>query len=146
MRWPRASRRRNARSGAAERAGRRAGAGGRQGAPAAGQPAKRLAAQTSGTLRLGTYRPIWAAPEVELSPALHYTIAEQTLELSPQDAARLGVLDGEEVEVAAERDAAARSAYPCAPASSTAPRSSPTGIAADSANALTEPLVEVKRA
>ena len=29
----------------------------------------------NGALRLGTYRPIWAAPEVEISPALQYTIA-----------------------------------------------------------------------
>jgi NADH-quinone oxidoreductase subunit G len=39
-----------------------------------------------GALRLGTYRPFWASPEVEISPALHFTIARQQLELSPEDA------------------------------------------------------------
>ena len=36
-------------------------------------------------------RPIWAAPEVEISPSLQFLRAEQQLELSPDDAARLGV-------------------------------------------------------
>ncbi|MBV9000726.1 MAG: molybdopterin-dependent oxidoreductase, partial [Solirubrobacterales bacterium] len=34
-------------------------------------------AASSGALRLGTYRPIWAAPEVEISPALKFTVARQ---------------------------------------------------------------------
>ena len=50
-------------------------------------------------LRLGRYRPIWAAPEVEISPALHYTIAEQLIELSPGDAGRMGISHGDTVEV-----------------------------------------------
>ena len=50
---------------------------------------------SNGALRLGTYRPIWASPEVEASPALHYTIAHQQLELSPDDALRLGITQGE---------------------------------------------------
>ena len=54
---------------------------------------------SNGALRLGTYRPIWASPEVEVSPALHYTIAHQQLELSPDDALRLGITQGETVEV-----------------------------------------------
>src|SRR5690606_32054323 len=40
----------------------------------------------NGVLRLGTYRPIWAAPEVEASPALKFLTARQQAELSPLDA------------------------------------------------------------
>ncbi|MGO9901913.1 MAG: NADH-quinone oxidoreductase subunit NuoG [Solirubrobacteraceae bacterium] len=113
--------------------------------PAASQPAKRLAAQPNGALRLGTYRPIWAAPEVEVSPALHYTIAEQSLELSPADAARLGILDGERVEVAQNGTRLrATAAVRTGVVDGTAFLAD--GLAADSANALTEPLVEVRPA
>src|SRR5579884_2924139 len=55
---------------------------------------------TNGHLRLGTYRSIWAAPEVEASPALQFTVAEQVVELSPQDARRLGIGHGDAVQVA----------------------------------------------
>ncbi|HEY1566350.1 MAG TPA: molybdopterin-dependent oxidoreductase, partial [Solirubrobacteraceae bacterium] len=66
------------------------------GAPEPAQPV----ALTNGHLRLGTYRPIWASPECEISPALKFLIPEQQVELSPEDAHRLGVLHGEEVIVA----------------------------------------------
>ena len=39
-------------------------------------------------------------PEVEISPALHYTIAHQQLELSPRTHSASGSLSGETVEVA----------------------------------------------
>jgi NADH-quinone oxidoreductase subunit G len=51
----------------------------------------------NGALRLGRYRPIWAAPEVEISPALHYLVPEQQLELSVEDAQRLQIVNGEAV-------------------------------------------------
>ena len=102
-------------------------------------------AESNGHLRLGTYRPIWAAPEVEISPALHFTVAEQVVELSPDDAGRLGIEDGGTVRVAQNGTrlrgrAAIRSGVPAGTAFLAA------GIARDSANALTEPLVEVTRA
>ena len=102
-------------------------------------------AEMNGRLRLGTYRPIWAAPEVEISPALHFTIAEQVVELSPQDADRLGIEDGGAVVVAQNGTrlhgrAAIRSGVPAGSAFMAA------GIAKESANVLTEPLVEVSRA
>jgi NADH-quinone oxidoreductase subunit G len=56
-------------------------------------------AESNGRLRLGTFRSIWAAPEVELSPALKFLTARQRAEMSPQDAERLGVTNGERVEV-----------------------------------------------
>ena len=52
-------------------------------------------------LLVGRYRPIWAAREVEASPALKFLAARQVVELSPADARRLEVGHGEEIEVAA---------------------------------------------
>jgi NADH-quinone oxidoreductase subunit G len=112
-------------------------------------PIERKIAQTStldsGALRLGTYRSIWASPEVEISPSLQYTIARQQAELSPEDAQRLGVVSGEILEVSQNgtslrAKAAVRSGVPDGTIFLA------TGIAEDSANALTEPLVEVRKA
>ncbi len=96
----------------------------------------------NGALRLGTYRPIWASPEVEVSPALHYTIAHQQLELSPDDALRLGIAHGEEVQVAQN---GTRLTATAAVRTGVAPGTAflADGIATDSANELTEPLIEV---
>jgi NADH-quinone oxidoreductase subunit G len=52
-----------------------------------------------GGLRLGTYRDLWASEVADRSPALRFLAPRQTLELSPVDADRLGVAQGEEVEV-----------------------------------------------
>ncbi|HZV74803.1 MAG TPA: NADH-quinone oxidoreductase subunit NuoG [Conexibacter sp.] len=60
------------------------------------------AASPNGALRLGTFRSIWAAPEVEASPALKFLAARQQLELSPADAERLGVGQGDRVTVTVE--------------------------------------------
>jgi NADH-quinone oxidoreductase subunit G len=118
--------------------------------------------QRDGTLRVGTYRSIWASPEVELSPALHFAIAEQLVELSPADAQRLGIRDGTEVTIAQLDDSgaarsgeagrraggkpegtrlAARAAVRTGVPAGTAFLAD--GIAQDSANILTESLVEV---
>jgi NADH-quinone oxidoreductase subunit G len=99
---------------------------------------------TNGALRLGRYRPIWASPEVEISPSLQYTIAHQQAELSPEDAARLGIASGDTVEVSqngTRLNAAAvvRSGVPEGTVFLA------TGIAQDSANALTEPIVEISK-
>jgi NADH-quinone oxidoreductase subunit G len=56
-------------------------------------------AASEGKLRLGTYRPLWAAKEVDLSPALHFIRARQVAELSPGDAAALGINEGDRVEI-----------------------------------------------
>jgi NADH-quinone oxidoreductase subunit G len=111
---------------------------------AAPQP-RSTAAPTAGQLRLGTYRSIWAAPEVELSPALHYTIARQLLELSPEDARRLGVQSGENVVVSQNgtrlsATAHVRTGVPAGTAFLA------EGIAADSANVFTESTIAVAKA
>ncbi|MFZ1992657.1 MAG: molybdopterin dinucleotide binding domain-containing protein, partial [Solirubrobacteraceae bacterium] len=97
-----------------------------------------------GMLALGTYRPIWASPEVEISPALKYLIPSQQLELSPQDARRLQIVDGEEV-VVGENGTRLRAR---AVVRSTVPEGTAflaEGLIADSANALTATAVEVHK-
>jgi NADH-quinone oxidoreductase subunit G len=103
------------------------------------------ARQANGGLWLGTYRPLWAAPEVEISPSLKYLVPGQHLELSPEDARRLQIATGETVQVASNgtrlrATASVRSDVPAGSAFLA------EGIAADSANALTEPLIEVRPA
>jgi NADH-quinone oxidoreductase subunit G len=119
---------------------------------------------SNGHLRLGTYRPIWASPEVEISPALKFLFPAQQLELSLADAERLGIADGESVQVSQVDDAGAAQSGEAGgraggkPAgtnltATAAIRSGVTagtaflaeGIASDSANALTEPLIEVHK-
>jgi NADH-quinone oxidoreductase subunit G len=53
-----------------------------------------------GGLRLGTFRSLWSSPEVAASPSLRFLLPRQRAELSPGDAERIGVGDGEGVEVA----------------------------------------------
>ena len=101
--------------------------------------------RATATSKLGSYRSIWASPEVEISPALQFTVAEQLVELSPEDAPRLGIEQGAAVQVAQNGTrlngrAAIRTGVPAGTAFLAA------GIAKDSANALTEPLVEVVKA
>jgi anaerobic selenocysteine-containing dehydrogenase len=100
------------------------------------------AVSSDGHLALGTYRPLWASPEVDVSPALRYLVARQHVELSPDDAGRLGIADGDEVVVAQNGTRLAAAAL----VRSSVPRGSAflaDGIASDSANVLTEPLIEV---
>ena len=56
-------------------------------------------ASGNGGLRLGTYRDLWAAEVTERSPALRFLVPAQTLELSLADSERLGIGQGDEVEV-----------------------------------------------
>jgi NADH-quinone oxidoreductase subunit G len=57
------------------------------------------AASPNGALRLGTFRSIWAAPEVERSPALKFLRQVQRAEMNPVDAERLGVAHGDAVVI-----------------------------------------------
>ena len=96
----------------------------------------------NGSLRLGTYRPIWAAPECEVSPALKFLIPEQQLELSPEDARRLGITHGATVVVTQNghrltAKAAVRTGVPAGSAFLA------DGLALESANTFTDSLIEV---
>jgi NADH-quinone oxidoreductase subunit G len=66
-----------------------------------GLEAPPAALSPNGHLRLGTYRSIWDAPEVEAAPALAFARSNGHVELSPRDAQRLDVFQGETVLVAA---------------------------------------------
>jgi NADH-quinone oxidoreductase subunit G len=97
-----------------------------------------------GALRLGTWRSLWTAPEVELSPALQFMRPHQVVELSPLDADRLGVRDGDQVEVGTNgtrvRGAARlRAAVPGGSVFLV------EGTHDQPANVLTDPLVAVRR-
>jgi NADH-quinone oxidoreductase subunit G len=102
----------------------------------------------NGKLRLGTYRSLWADPEVALSPALAFLVPHQRAELSPPDAQRLGIADGDRVQVAydgvsLDAEAALRSSVPPGTVFLA------EAVEREGANALTngEPrLVEVRRA
>ncbi len=67
-------------------------------APAAAEPAP----AANGGVRVGTYRDLWAAEVTERSPSLRFLRPRQTLELAPTDAERLGLAQGDEVDVRAD--------------------------------------------
>jgi NADH-quinone oxidoreductase subunit G len=54
---------------------------------------------SNGQLKVGTYRDLWAAEVTDRSPALRFLAPRQTVELAPSDAERLGVSQGDEVDV-----------------------------------------------
>jgi NADH-quinone oxidoreductase subunit G len=99
----------------------------------------------NGALRLGTYRSIWASPDVEHAPALKFLRARQQAELSPADAERLGLRHGERVVVGsgAERVQAVVALRDAAPEGTVFLQ---TGLEEDSADALAPGLVELDRA
>jgi NADH-quinone oxidoreductase subunit G len=103
----------------------------------------------AGELKLGTYRPIWAAPEVEISPALKFLAARQQVELSPEDASRLSLTNGELVEVAQGDDSGAARLRAHVAVRTGVPAGTAflaEGIASDSANTLTAATVAVFKA
>jgi NADH-quinone oxidoreductase subunit G len=137
--------------GRAERDG--APAGGAAGAPSPSSSGERAPTHPTPdpvvALRLGTYRPIWAAPEVEISPALRFTIARQQAELSPEDARRLGVTSGDAITVRELEHPDGAPVTATAVVRSAVPPGTiflATGIAEQSANRLSSPVVEARRA
>lgn len=83
-----------------ERAAVEAFPAGPQGPFDVGEPA--AAPSPNGALRLGTFRSIWAAPEVEAAPALKFLARKATLEVNPADADRLGIENGDRVTVSTD--------------------------------------------
>jgi NADH-quinone oxidoreductase subunit G len=107
-------------------------------APAAPEAPTTGAEADDGRLRLGTYRSIWAGPEVAASPALHFLRARTRVELSPHDAQRLGLFDGDNVTIgdgngpAVEATASVRAAIPA-------------GSAFLEGNGVEGPLVDIRK-
>ncbi|MEA2270354.1 MAG: NADH-quinone oxidoreductase subunit, partial [Solirubrobacteraceae bacterium] len=102
-------------------------------------------ATEDGRFRLGTFRSVWASTEVEVSPALKFLHPRQQVEISPADAQRLNVFQGERVVVGSNGTSvsatvALRDAMP--EGSVFLQRSIPD----ESASALQGPLVEVRKA
>ncbi|WP_372790240.1 NADH-quinone oxidoreductase subunit NuoG [Paraconexibacter sp.] len=95
-----------------------------------------------GALRLGTFRSIWASPEVEVAPALKFLAPRQKVEIAPADAERLDVRHGEAVTVGGDGITVDAVVHVRA----NAPEGTvflQTGIADGSANVLGGPLVEI---
>ena len=85
-----------------------------------------------------------ATAMIEVSPALKFLIAHQQVELSPEDAQRLEIGSGDAVEVASNGTAVQGTAV----IRSAVPRGTvflADGISSESANALTEPSVELRK-
>jgi anaerobic selenocysteine-containing dehydrogenase len=100
-----------------------------------------------------------------MSPALHFAVAHQQVELAPADARRLGIANGEAVEVSQLDDSGAAQSSQAGRRAGAKPEAArlrgtaavrsgvpegsaflAEGIAEQSANALTEALVEVRKA
>jgi NADH-quinone oxidoreductase subunit G len=116
---------------------------------APGAPAQPRAATTpagDGRLVLGTYRPVWAAPEVEASPALHFLVPEQQLEIAPADARRLGVGHGDWVLVTGEHGGRVRARAVLRDAVPAGSVFLAEGLRENSASAIAGELVQVHRA
>jgi NADH-quinone oxidoreductase subunit G len=101
----------------------------------AGPPA---AAHANGRLRLGTFRSIWNATEVRVSPALHFLHPELRVEMAPADAQRLELFQGDHVVVGSDGHTV--------DATVTVRAATPEGSVFLETNALEGPLVEVRRA
>jgi NADH-quinone oxidoreductase subunit G len=105
------------------------------GAPEVPAPAAEV---EDGRLRLGTYRSIWAGPEVAASPALQFLRARTRVELSPHDAQRLDLFDGDKVTVGDGRGGVVR-------ATASVRAAIPAGSAFVEGNGVAGPLVDVRK-
>ncbi|HEX5898273.1 MAG TPA: molybdopterin-dependent oxidoreductase, partial [Solirubrobacteraceae bacterium] len=96
------------------------------------------AAHANGRLRLGTFRSIWNATEVRVSPALHFLHPDLRVEMAPADAQRLELFQGDHVVVGSDGHTV--------DATVTVRAATPEGSVFLETNALEGPLVEVRRA
>ena len=101
-----------------------------------------VAAQANGSLRLGTFRSVWAAPAVQASPALAFLHPRQRVELAPADAQRLGIRHGDKV-VVGSGDARVTGVAALRAAAAEGSVFLETALADQSAGVLEGPLVEV---
>jgi NADH-quinone oxidoreductase subunit G len=105
---------------------------------AAGAAEPPSAAEANGRLRLGTFRSIWNATEVRVSPALKFLHPKLQLEMSPADAQRLELFQGDHVVVGADGHTV--------DATVALRATMPEGSVFLETNALDGALVEVRRA
>jgi NADH-quinone oxidoreductase subunit G len=96
------------------------------------------AAVANGRLRLGTFRSIWNATEVRVSPALHFLHPTLRVEMAPADAQRLELFPGDRVVVGSDGHVV--------DATVTVRTDAPEGTVFMETNALDGPLVEVRKA
>jgi NADH-quinone oxidoreductase subunit G len=96
------------------------------------------AAPANGRLRLGTFRSIWNAEEVKVSPALKFLHPKLKIEMAPADAQRLELFEGEKVVVGADGQTV--------DATVVVRDATPEGSVFLETNALEGPLVEVRKA
>jgi NADH-quinone oxidoreductase subunit G len=106
-------------------------------APAPAEPPA-VSAQANGRLRLGTFRSIWNATEVKVSPALRFLHPKPQLEISPVDAQRLELFQGDRVVVGSDGHTV--------DATVTLREATPEGSVFIETNAIDGPLVEVRKA
>jgi NADH-quinone oxidoreductase subunit G len=99
---------------------------------------------TESALRLGTFRSLWSSKEVDVSPALQFLRPRQVVELSPADAQRLGIGEGDQVEVGSN-GTRVRGAVRLRAAIPGGSVFLSEGTHEQPANMLTEPMVEVRR-
>jgi NADH-quinone oxidoreductase subunit G len=113
--------------------------------PFALEPPPSAATTEDGRFRLGTYRSVWAALEVEVSPALKFLHPRQRVEISPADAQRLSVFEGERVVVGSNGTSVSATVTlrDAVPEGSVFLETALPGV---SASALEGPLVEVRKA
>ncbi len=97
-----------------------------------------------GSLRLGTFRSLWASKEVDASPALQFVRPQQVVELSPADAEALDIQDGDRVELGSN-GSRVRGAVRLRAAIPNGSVFIAEGTHEEAANALTERVVEVRR-
>jgi NADH-quinone oxidoreductase subunit G len=97
-----------------------------------------------GALRLGTFRSLWSSKEVDVSPSLRFLRPRQVVELSPADAERLGIHEGDQVEVGSN-GTRVRGAVKLRAAVPGGSVFLAEGTHDQPANALTAPMVEVRR-
>jgi NADH-quinone oxidoreductase subunit G len=69
------------------------------GAPSPSGSPPTAAASTNSHLTLGTYRDLWATEVTDRNPALRFLAPKQTIEIALDDAERMGLTDGDEVDV-----------------------------------------------
>jgi len=104
----------------------------------------RAARAAKGALLLGTYRSLWSSKEVDVSPALRFLRPQQVVELSPVDAGKLGLADGDRVEVGSN-GTRVRGAVRLRAAVPNGSVFLADGTPEEAANLLTEALVEIQR-